>query len=106
MTKKDAHFSWGREEDLSLDILKKAIFDAVPLSLPNVELPYICHCYADKNAMSFNVTQQDQNGTIHPIQFNSKLTSDTQSAYTPLRLQITALLYGMESMQCFFCMQK
>ena len=102
MTKKDAHFSWGREEDLSLDILKKAIFDAAPLSLPNVDLPYICHCYADKNAMSFNVTQQDQNGTIHPIQFNSKLTSDTQSAYTPLRLQITALLYGMESMQFFF----
>ena len=95
-------FKWNSKAQEAHDRMKKAIRKIPSLHIPIKGEPFECFVRSSKIALSFDIFQRNKNGELQPISFNSRLTTPAEQAYSPYRLELTAILHGLDTYKYFF----
>ena len=97
---------WKEEEEACFQAIKRAVRTAGALLIPQKGWQYVCTARATSETLNFDVAQMDPQGNIHPVGFHSRLTDAAEKNYSPYRLIVCAILYGIENFKFFFDLQK
>ena len=96
LTKKDSEFQWGPEHQLAVDKTKQAVTSATSLNYFDSTKPVTIQVDASTcglGAMLF----QDQG----PIEYRSKLLTETETRYSNIEREMLAVVHGLEKFHYF-----
>ena len=97
LTKKDAKFVWGEEQDRAFVKLKEKLCSDPVLKAPNFDLPF--RVYTDGSAEGTGgILVQEIDGQEHPIAYTSrKLSSREEKNFSATELECLAVLHATEA---------
>ena len=88
LTKKDSEFQWGPEHQLAVDKIKQAVTSASSLKYFDSTKPVTIQVDASTRGLGATLLQ-DQG----PIEYRSKLLTETESCYSNIEREMLAVLY-------------
>ena len=91
LTKKDSEFQWGPEHQLAVDKIKQAVTSASSLKYFDSTKPVTIQVDASTRGLGATLLQ-DQG----PIEYRSKLLTETESRYSNIEREMLAVLHGLE----------
>ena len=96
LLKKDTVFQWTGETQQSFDSLKQKLTSSPVLMMPDQTRPFQIECDASKYASGAVLTQQDNNGDRHSMEFLSKTFSETEQNYKIYDRELLAIIRALE----------
>ena len=96
LTRKNARFIWGPEQDRAFHLLKEKLTAAPILGMPRDEGTY----YLDTGASDVGlgaVLSQDQDGQEVVLGYASRILSRTERNYDVTRRELLAVVYGLKT---------
>src|SRR5258705_528819 len=81
LTQKSKNWLWGAAEQQAFDVLKNAITSAPMLVFPSKSSLFRLECDASNFTTGAVLSQQQEDGLLHPIGFMSNSLSDTEHNY-------------------------
>ena len=100
LNKKTVPFTWGPEQQLSFETLKRELADATLLSYPDPNLPMEIH----PDACSFGigaVLLQRIEGVEKPLAYASRLLTQSESNYSITELECLALVWSVKKFRTY-----
>ncbi|CAC5397235.1 unnamed protein product [Mytilus coruscus] len=95
LTRKDATFTWGKDEQRSFDELKRRLANAETLGY--YEKSALTKVIADDSPVGLGaVLIQEQNGELRIISYASRSLSDTERRYSQTEKEALALVWACE----------
>ena len=93
-------FHWNNEYQQKFDEIKEMVQNADILRHPDMEKEFKLYCDASADGMGAVLTQE-YDGVDHPVQFSSKVFSDTQSRWHCSEQEIFSVVYHVEKFRPF-----
>lgn len=88
-------FLWSELQETSYNAIREKLCQAPVLSHFNEDKVVYIHTDASKIGLGAVLSQEDENGKLHPIQFASRKTSRVESSYNSVELEMLAILYAL-----------
>ena len=96
LTKKDSEFQWGPEHQLAVDKVKQAVTSANSLKYFDSTKPVTIQVDASTRGLGATLFQ-DQG----PIEYRSKLLTETEARYSNIEREMLAVVHGLEKFHYF-----
>jgi len=97
LTKKDSTWTWGKEQQNTFEVLKKAFTTAQVLRIPNDEDPFKLSTDASDFATGAVLSQKDmQTNLWHPVAFFSKSLNVHERNYEIYDKELLVVIQGLE----------
>ena len=96
LTKKDSEFQWGPEHQLAVDKIKQAVTSANSLKYFDSTKPVTIQVDASTRGLGATLFQ-DQG----PIEYRSKLLTETEARYSNIEREMLAVVHGLEKFHYF-----
>jgi len=96
LLKKDATFSWNKECQRSLDVLKEKMVIASILVFPDWKKEFHVHVDVSCIALGVVLTQTDEGELDHPIVFSSRKLSKAEKNYSMTEHECLAMVYVLQ----------
>jgi len=94
-------FAWDEEMDQSFQKLKKAMTSPPVLAYPDFEKPFIVETDASKVGVSAVLTQKNEKGEVHPVQFTSRTMTPTERNYSACDRETLAVIFGLRQYRVY-----
>ena len=91
---KDSDFVWGKEENEALEKLKEALLNSTILAHVDYSKSFVIQTDASVSGLGA-VLLQEKNGTLHPIAYASRRTSESERAYAVHKLELLAIYWSV-----------
>src|SRR5258706_3577019 len=101
LTRKSKDWSWGAAEQQAFDTLKSTITSAPMLAFPSKSGPFHLECNASNFATGAVLSQQQEDGLFHPIDFMSKSFSNTERNYQIHDKEMLVIMCALEEWRHF-----
>ena len=95
LTRKDAKFHWGTDQQAAFEQLKAALITAPVLHLPEMGKPFVLYTDAS-DATIGAVLAQDVNGDHKPVYYLSHHLSDTQQRWPIIEKECYSIVFALE----------
>ena len=95
----DKGFYWGKEQQYVLDTLIKVLNSDTILAIPQDKGKWRMEVDASNYATGGILSQQQEDGTWHPIDFISKLFTPAQMNYATYNKEFLAIIQGLDKWQ-------
>jgi hypothetical protein len=102
LTKKQAKFVWGEEQQKAFTSLKNALISDHIMAHPQTDKPYIIYTDACDYAIGAIACQLDEQGVERPIVYLSKKLSDTQRRWSTIEKEAFAVFYSLKQLSRTF----
>ena len=77
----------------------KVVVDALAaepvLRHPDYDKPFVLKCDGSVHGLPFNLCQKDEEGNLHPVEYNSKSIPPTKRDRSQPQLGVLAVLHGL-----------
>ena len=100
LLRKDAEWSWGKEQDTAFEELKKALQLTPVLKLADPDLPYRLETDASDRAIG-GVLKQEHEGEWHPVAFISRKLKEAEINYHTYDRELLALVHALRKWRCY-----
>lgn len=100
ITKPKLKFVWDNEQESAFQALQKIFFNEPVLHLPNWDEKFYVNTDASKQAISA-VLMQKRNGMLLPVAYYSKLLTDAEKKFPPIKLELYAIYKGITSFKYY-----
>ena len=94
LTRKNARFSWGEEEQNAFDLLREYLTKAPILAYPDIGLPYKLYTDASQYSVGAILTQDFPEGE-RVIQFVSHQLSDSQKKWSTIERETYSIIFAI-----------
>uniref|UniRef100_A0A7E4URW0 RNA-directed DNA polymerase n=1 Tax=Panagrellus redivivus TaxID=6233 RepID=A0A7E4URW0_PANRE len=108
LTKKaQGKFMWNEKAEAAFADLKNCLTTAPVLKQPDYDAavkgtrPFIIYTDASMTGVGGVLTQEDEDGRIHPIYFVAKKCSDSERNYSVLQLEALAMVVSLRKLKMF-----
>jgi hypothetical protein len=91
LLKNDVPFVWTEEHQQAFEAIKVAILSETVLNYPKKDKEYIIQCDASYAGIGFLLGQEDDDGRVRYLSFNSRATKSYEANYSPSELECAAL---------------
>jgi len=99
LTRKDAPFRWGPEQQTAFESIKAALTHAPVLALPDwqdAETPYVMITDASYHGLAGVLMQKGR-----PISYESRKLNSAESRYSPTELEMLAVVHCCKVWRCY-----
>ena len=96
LTKKDQPFVWDEKCQKCFETLKNALTSSPCLAYPDMEKPFILTTDASTVALSYILSQKDDNNVEHPISFAGRALRGAKLNYGITELEALAVVEGFK----------
>jgi hypothetical protein len=90
----------GEEQENALQELKKAVLSNAVLIYPRMDKQFVLFVDASRAALG-NVLMQEVDGQLRAVCFGSRATRNYEKNYSPVELELIALLFAISSYHSF-----
>ena len=97
LLRKDTPFEWLVECENAFQSLKSSLIKAPHLRFPNLNSDFILTTDASVTALSYILSQKDENGVEIPIVFGGRATRGAEQRYTISELEFLAVVEGVKA---------
>jgi hypothetical protein len=101
LTKKDAPWSWGNDEQNTFDTLKRRITEEPILRQPQMDQQFELEVDASGYALSAVLMQRQEDGKRHPVGFYSTTLNDAERNYDIYDLELLAVVKSLENWRTY-----
>jgi hypothetical protein len=101
LTKKDAPWIWGNDEQNTFDILKRRITEEPILRQPQMDQQFKLEVDASGYALGAVLMQRQEDGKCHPMGFYSTTLNDTERNYDIYDLELLAVVKSLENWRTY-----
>jgi len=100
-TRNTVIFQWNSECEEAFQTLKTMLITAPVLIPPNLSKEFFL--WTDASAQGFGAVleQKDDTGQPHPVAHASRQTNPAKSKYAPTKLEVSALIFGVELFEVY-----
>ena len=96
LLRKDRPFEWTKEADQAFITLKRRFCEEPVLMMPDLSRPFQIESDASKYATGAVLTQQDSNGSRHPVSFISKTFSPAERNYEIYDRELLGIIRALD----------
>lgn len=96
LTKKDAKFKFGAEENYAFETLKSLLSSKPVLAIYSPTSDTELHCDASASGYGAILIQKQNDGTLKPVYYFSQRTTPTESRYHSFELECLAVIYALK----------
>jgi hypothetical protein len=101
LTKKDAPWVWGNDEQNAFDTLKRRITEEPILQQPQMDEQFELEVDASGYAISAVLMQRQEDGKRHPVGFYSATLNDAERNYDIYDLELLAVVKSLENWRTY-----
>ena len=101
LTKKDARFKWGSDEQKAWQTIKDKLVSAPVLSHPDLSKPFWLITDSSAYCIGAILAQRDENGKLHPVSYGSAVLNSTQRRWSTVQRELYALVHFCEKYNTF-----
>ena len=101
LTRKEAVFEWSTECQRAFESLKAAITQSPVLSYPNFQVDFVLETDASVKGLGAVLSQQQDDGVLHPVAFASRSLSPTERNYSVTDLETLAVVWAMQHFRAY-----
>jgi hypothetical protein len=101
LTKKDAPWVWGDDEQNAFDTLKRHITEEPILRQPQMDKQFELEVDASSYAIRAVLMQRQEDGKRHPVGFYSATLNDTEQNYDIYDLELLTVVRSLENWQTY-----
>ncbi|CEL54177.1 hypothetical protein RSOLAG1IB_11575 [Rhizoctonia solani AG-1 IB] len=101
LTQKDKPWKWGEPENHSFQEPKRRVTNRPVLAHSDPNKPYFLETDASGIAMGAILSQQSEDGRLHPIAYMSKSFNDVERNYNTHDKELLAIIQALEEWQIF-----
>ncbi|CUA70421.1 Transposon Tf2-7 polyprotein [Rhizoctonia solani] len=98
---KDQTWQWGNKEEKAFPEIKRALCEAPVLQHPDPEKPYFLETDASGVAMGAVLSQQQEDGRLHPVAYMSKSFQGTAHNYDTHNKELLAITKSLQHWRIF-----
>ena len=99
LTKKQARFSWGQEQQEAFDVLKELLVSSQVMAHPDTSKPYKLYTDACDYAIGAILVQEDDDGVERPIQYVSKQLAGAQLNWATIEKEAYAVVHALTKLR-------
>lgn len=103
LTCKGTEFVWTEECQTAFDNLKARLVTAPVLAFPNFEKNFILETDASIKGLGAVLSQQQEDGQIHPVAFASRALSLQEKNYSVTDLETLAVVWAVSHFHAYLC---
>ena len=96
LLKKDNNWNWTTEHTKAFENLKQKITEIPCVAHYNSDYPNIITTDASTKGLGATLRQEQPDGKLKPIGFASRFLSDTEKKYAINKLELLAVVWGLE----------
>ncbi|KAJ3653992.1 hypothetical protein Zmor_013208 [Zophobas morio] len=101
LTKKDTVFTWGDEQRIAFDALKKSLTSRPLLAIYDPQLTTEVHTDASKWGIGGILLQRQRDGTVRPVLYYSRQTTKEEQRYHSYELETMAVVYTLKAFRIY-----
>lgn len=101
MTSSKISFSWDKEMDKAFHLLKISLSSPPVLAFPNFEKPFGVETDASSVAVGAVLTQKDDDGKTHPVQFASRTMTVAERKYSACEREALAVIFALRKFRLY-----
>ena len=101
LTHKDAEFYWGQFEQTAFDRLKQLLINAPVLAFPNFDQEFILETDASGVGLGVILAQEQQDGTVRPIAYDSRTLQQHEKKYGATELEALGVVWAVRHFRHF-----
>jgi hypothetical protein len=101
LTKKDAPWTWGNDEQNAFDTLKHRITEEPILRQPQMDQQFELEVDASGYALGAVLMQRQEDGKRHPVGFYSTTLNDAERNYDIYDLELLAVVKSLENWRTY-----
>jgi len=98
LTRKNAHFNWGPEQESSYNALKNYLINIPVMAYPDLQKPYTLYTDASDYCIGGVLTQQHEDGE-HVIQYLSHQLTKGQQKWPTIEKEGYAIVYAVNKLR-------
>lgn len=96
LLKKDVRWAWTENQQFAFDYLKRMFTTAPVLMMPDMSQQFIVECDASDFATGAVLSQEGDDGLIHPVAFFSKSLNDAERNYEIYDKELLAIIRALD----------
>ena len=96
LTRKDATWQWGTEQQKAFDTLKNHVINEPILAQPNLAEQFILEVDTSRYAVGAVLLQHKEGGKLHPIDYFSSTLNEAERNYNIYNLELLAIIKALE----------
>ena len=101
LTRKGVHFRWSVECQQAFETLKRLLTSAPVLAYPRMEDPFVLETDASILGLGAILSQQQPDGTIHPVAYASRSLNQAERNYRITELETLAAVWAVTHFQAY-----
>ena len=106
LLKKDVPFQWNEKCEKGFLQLKNSLITAPVLQFPDLNREFVLVTDASRQSIFFILTQEDDNGKSHPLNFGGRSLRPNEVNYTVSEIELLAIIEGIKFNHPFLCNSK
>ena len=95
LTQKGIQFCWNERCQTAFSTLKEKLTQAAVLSYPCFDKPFVLETDASGDGIGAVLSQEQEDGHVHPVAYASRALSLTESKYTITELETLAVVWAL-----------
>ena len=95
LTRKDVPFRWTEDCQQAFETLKKKLTEAPVLAYPSFQKPFVVETDASHQGLGAILSQEQEDGSIHPVAYASRALSPQEVRYGITELETLAVVWAM-----------
>lgn len=105
LLKHDTKFLWLPLHDEAFHTLRTKLIEPPILAFADTEKPFIIHVDASIEGIGYILSQEDEQGQLHPIEFGSKALLPQQQRWSTTEQECYALITAVSEWYCYIANQ-
>ncbi len=105
LTSPNTRFEWKPEMQKSFEILKEKLCSTPVLAHPNFEKPFVVETDASNHCVGAVLSQKDEEGKLHPIQFASRTMNQAEQNYSACEKEALAVIFALKKFRVYLLSQ-
>ena len=101
LTCKGAEFAWTEECQIAFDNLKGKLVTAPVLAFPNFDKSFVLETDASIKGLGAVLSQQQEDGQLHPVAFASRALSQQEKNYSVTDLETLAVVWAVSHFHAY-----
>ena len=101
LTQKGVHFQWSVECQQAFETLKRLLTSAPVLAYPRMEDPFVLETDASILGLGAILSQQQPDGTIHPVAYASRSLNQAERNYRITELETLAAVWAVTHFRAY-----
>ena len=106
LCKKEQEFEWKDEQEQAFKKLKRLLVEAPILAFADFDKTFILETDASKHALGAVLMQKDEDGKKRVIAYGARTLNATESRYDTGKLELLAVLWGMNYFKVYLLHRK